>query len=255
MLHTNNLKVFIQKTPVLEDLSFNIDQGTFTGIIGPNGSGKTSLLRAISGVLSYTGELQLAEQEISTWSRSKRARYLSVVQQNPSIQFDFTVLDFILLGRLPHKGWLERTTSEDQKHAQEIIESLQLGAFKNRLITSLSGGERQRVLLAQSLIQGPSLLLLDEPTTHLDIYHQLDFMKHLESLTKRGTTVLAVFHDLSLANQYTDHLLVLNQGEQIAFGKTRDVLTPELIEDVFKINVQLHTDDQNHTYIHYQHTT
>ena len=186
--------------------------------------------------------------------RLERARQVAVVQQNASIQFDFTVFDFILLGRLPHKKWLERTGPTDYEVVERVIDDLQLKPLKKRLITSLSGGERQRVLLAQSIVQESDILLLDEPTTHLDMFHQLDFMKHIQALTAEGKTVIAVFHDLTLASRFTDNALILHKGKQVAFGKTEQVITPELVRDVFRIEIELHRDTHNQTHIHYKQT-
>ena len=254
MLQSKNLQVFINRIPILQKLAFSIPSGSCTGILGPNGSGKTTLLRAISGSLPHRGDLTYNNTEVSHWTRTERARNVAVVQQGVSVQFDFTVLDFILLGRIPHKKWLEKTTDHDYSVVENIIDELQLTPFKDRLVTSLSGGERQRVLLAQSLVQEPAILLLDEPTTHLDMFHQLDLMKHIHKLKVLGKTVIVVFHDLSLASRFTDNVLILKNGRQVAFGETSEVLSKQLIEDVFRIKVELHVDDLSQTHIHYKQT-
>ena len=208
----------------------------------------------MSGSLDYTGNLTINNKEVSRCTRSERARNIAVVQQGVSVQFDFKVLDFILLGRIPHKNWLDRTHDHDYTIVEDIIEELQLTPFKERLVTTLSGGERQRVLLAQSLVQEPAVLLLDEPTTHLDMFHQLDLMKHIHRLKVQGKTIIAVFHDLSLASRFTDNVLILNKGNQVAFGATSQTLSKQLIEDVFRIEVELHVDELNQTHIHYKQT-
>ena len=251
-MSAKNLGVSIGDKEILFDLNFEIPRGILTGILGPNGSGKTTLLRSVSGLIPYDGVLLLEGKPISEWKSRDRARRISVVQQVPSIHFDFTVLDYILLGRMPHKRWLERSTPEDKELVHELLTELNLYALKDRTLPTLSGGERQRVLLAQALAQKPSLLLLDEPTTHLDIYYKLDLLKHIRAIVDRGTSVLAVFHDLTLAAQFSELLLILDRGKQIAFGDTEKTLTPEMIQNVFRIDSEIFRDDQQRPHIHYR---
>ena len=226
----------------------------FLGILGPNGSGKSTLLRAISGILPYEGDLTFKQKAISEWSNRKLAAQLAVVKQNAAFHFDFTVLDFILLGRLPHKGWLENISKEDHALSDQLLTRLQLHPLKDRLITTLSGGERQRVLLAQSLIQQPEVLILDEPTANLDIYYQFDFLNHLKKLVDDGLTVISVFHDIAMAAHFADHILVIKDGGQVIFGPSNEVVTTPLLENVFKVKSKITRDPKDQLLIQYLHT-
>ena len=254
VLHADSLSVSIKGLPILDGISFNIETGSWVGIIGPNGSGKTTLIRALSGIIPFEGLLTFKGKSISSWSRQDLAAQMAVLQQNQSIHFDFTVLDFVLLGRLPHKGWLQGVSLKDQELVEEILHDLNLHAFKDRSITSLSGGERQRVLLAQALTQTPELLLLDEPTANLDIYYQIELLNQVQKLVKDGLTVIAVFHDLQLAMRYADKILVLHKGKQVNFGPGETVITPELLQSVFLIDSRINRDSNNQVYIQYLNT-
>ena len=245
MLTARSLCVRIRKTHILRHLEFDIPDGSFVGVLGPNGSGKTTLLRSIAGSVSYSGQLTYREQELSTWPRKERARHIAVVQQNPSIHFDFTVLDFVRLGLLPTHAWLQHSDKTAASHVDEILATYNLEALQDRLLPTLSGGELQRVLLAQALIKKPSLLLLDEPVNHLDVYYQYDVLSRIRMLANQGYTILVVFHDLSLAAQFSDLLLILNQGTQVAFGSPQRVLTKTLIRDTFRMNADLSLDASN----------
>ena len=254
LLQAHSVFVKIKEIPILDRLSFEVNSGSLVGILGPNGSGKTTLIRAISGTLPFNGNLTFKKKPLSSWNRRQLAAQIAVVQQNQRIYFDFTVLDFVLLGRLPHKGWLEHVSHRDREIVDTILAHLKLESLKNRLITNLSGGERQRVLLAQALSQAPELLLLDEPTANLDIYYQLAFLNQIRTLVENGLTVLAVFHDLGLALKYADQILVLKNGHQVAFGPTKTVITPKLIQDVFLVESAIVQDANDYTHIQYLNT-
>ncbi len=251
MLLARDLNVSIEQNHILKDLNVDAPNGCCLGVIGPNGSGKTTLLRAISGLLPYSGSLKLEGRSLDAWSRQARARAIAVVQQSSFIQFDFSIFDFVLLGRMPHNSWLDRTSREDERRVHTLLQDLHLGHLHHRSLATLSGGERQRVFLAQALIQDPRLLLLDEPTTHLDVYHQFDILSRIRSMVEKGLTVIAVFHDLSLAARFSDRILVLDQGRQITFGSPVDVLNPALVRDVFRMDAHIHTDAEGCVHFHY----
>ena len=242
ILEADQLNVALDHTPILHNLSFHINRGAWVGLLGPNGSGKTTLLRALSGYLEYRGTLRLFDRPVRDWKPAALARRLAFVRQSPSLTFNFTVEQLILLGRAPHKGWLESYSSQDHRLAREALARVALDGFADRPVLSLSGGERQRVFLAQALVQEAELLLLDEPMAHLDVHYQFAFMDQLRELIDEGRTALAVFHDLELAARYADWLLVLNeQGQLAAQGPPRRVLTAELIRDVFRMQAQVKT--------------
>jgi iron complex transport system ATP-binding protein len=224
---------------ILHDLAFSVERGTWVGIVGPNGSGKTTLLRAIAGLLPYGGSLLLDGREVAEWSVRERARRLAFVRQTQPLAFDFSVMDFVLLGRAPHHGWLEPLSGMDRSLAMEALREMGLVGFEERSITAMSGGEQQRVRLAQALVQDAPVLLLDEPTAHLDVHHQLDLMGRIAALAAGGRTILSALHDLPLAARYVDRLLVLDAGHVAADGVPADVITSDLLRAVFRVEAKV----------------
>lgn len=225
----------------LEDISFEVNEGDFFGIIGPNGSGKTTLLRCITKVLRpKVGAVLLDENSVSDMDREKIAKNIGVVPQNSPLTFPFTVLDIVLMGRTPHFGRFARETKKDLKIAKKAMKLTNVAHFADRTINELSGGESQRVIIAKALTQEPKVLLLDEPTLHLDINHQLEILKLIRGLNEREKlTVIAVFHDLNLAARFCDKLLLLNSGKIHSIGSVEDVLTPKNIKIVYQVDVQI----------------
>ena len=252
LITAHRLRVALDGTTILHDLDFAVETGTWVGLLGPNGSGKTTLLRALSGLLPYQGTLTLAERPVHTWKAQALARQLAFVRQATPLSFDFAVDEVVLLGRSPHKGWLERYTREDRERVERALKRVDMDGFARRSVLSLSGGERQRVFLAQALVQESDLLLLDEPTNHLDVHHQFEFLNLVRELVEAGRTVVAVFHDLELAARYADHLLVLDQGCLAAAGPPRSVLTETLLASVFRMQARLDTMDDGRLRIYYQ---
>lgn len=232
------LQVALGATPILRDVSFEIAEGHWVALVGPNGSGKTTLLRTLAGLLPYRGRLVLGGTPVRDWTPRDLARRLAFVRQSPSLEFDFTVEEFVLLGRSPHHGWLEGFSRADREHIRTALDTADLSDFAARSVGALSGGEQQRVLLAQALAQEADILLLDEPTAHLDVHHQFDGMDRVAALAPRRT-VVAAFHDLAFAARYADRLLVLDRGRLVAEGSPRAVLTPDLIRSVFRMEAEL----------------
>lgn len=224
---------------ILKDVSFDVSAGDWIGLLGPNGSGKTTLLRALGGHLPFEGRIELMGRPLDDWGIQERARCLAFVRQAPSLTFDFTVEDLVLLGRAPHRGWLDSYQRSDRERVREALSQVDLEGFSSRSVLSLSGGEMQRVFLAQALVQEADLLLLDEPTAHLDVHYQFSFMERVEAQVTEGRTVLAVFHDLELAARYADRLLVLDEGELWAQGPPASVLTADCIAEVFGMRARI----------------
>ena len=251
MLEARGLSVARGTQTILHNLSFAIASGTLTGLIGPNGSGKTTLLRTISGYWPYQGSIQLSKREIARWSSRALARRLAVVRQAPRLSFDFSVAEIVLLGLLPHKAILQGYSKEDRGRMSKVLAKLELDGFASRQMHALSGGEQQRVYLAQALLQDADLLLLDEPTTHLDVHSQYNFLNAARELTRQGRTVLVVFHDLELAARFADNLLVLDEGHLVATGPANTVLSESLIKDVFQMRANLYTNDHGQLGITY----
>lgn len=233
LLSVDDLHVTLDENEILSSVDFDIEAGTWVGLLGPNGSGKTTLLRAIGAHIPFDGEISLDGRSVDTWGPQERARRLAFVRQAPSLTFDFTVEELVLLGRAPHRGWLQQYRTDDRQLVRQALSMVDLEGFAGRSVLSLSGGEMQRVFLAQALVQESDLLLLDEPTSHLDVHYQFTFMEQVQALVERGRTVLAVFHDLELAARYADRLLVLDRGALVSRGAPGSVLTRQCIATVF----------------------
>jgi len=247
----DRLNVSLDGKAILRELGFTVEAGMWVGLLGPNGSGKTTLLRTLGGLLPYTGTLTLFDRPVHAWKPRELARRLAFVRQATTLSFDFTVEELVLLGRAPHKGWLDVDTRADRERVRAALAQVDLAGFESRSMLSLSGGEQQRVLLAQALVQEAEILLLDEPTAHLDVHHQFEFIDHVHGLVKAGRTVVAAFHDLELAARFADQLLVLDRGRLAAAGPPRDVLTEALLASVFRMKARLELSDDDIPRIHY----
>ncbi|MEF8866200.1 MAG: ABC transporter ATP-binding protein [Salinibacter sp.] len=240
LLSVDRLSVALDGHTILRDVSFEVAAGQWAGILGPNGAGKTTLLRAIGGHIPFDGEIRLSGTPVDAMSVDERARALAVVRQARSLTFDFTVEEFVLLGRAPHRGWIQAYRSADRARVREALARVDLDDFGGRSVLSLSGGEMQRVFLAQALVQEADALLLDEPTAHLDVHYQFSFMNQVRAqVEEAGRTVLAVGHDLELAARYADRLLLIEDGALRAQGAPESVLTPERVASVFGMRVAL----------------
>ena len=240
MLKITDLTCGYGKRIVLHGVSFTIKQGEFMGVIGPNGSGKTTLLRAISGFLPLTtGTISLEGRETHHMGRRSLARKVAVVTQAPDDTPPFSVEEFVLLGRIPHWRSLQLLeTKRDVEIAERTMEMTGIGHLKERGMGELSGGERQLVFVARALVQEPHLLLLDEPTAHLDIGHQVQIMDLLRELNREGSlTIIVVLHDLTLAGLSCERLVLLNEGRLRTIGPPQTVLTKGVIEEVYQTQV------------------
>jgi len=237
-LDVQNMDCFYGDRQVLRKINLSIQKGDFMGIIGPNGSGKSTFLKVISRTLKpKSGVVYLDGEDIQRLEYHFIARNLAVVPQETSIAFAFTALEIVLMGRSPYLGRFESEGYDDLSIAKVAMEKTNTWHLAERPITSLSGGEKQRVIIAQALAQEPRILLMDEPTSHLDINHQLEIMDLVKSLNKDGLTVISVFHDLNMAAQYCQSLVLLNQGKIDVLGPPEEVLTVENIKRVFNADV------------------
>ena len=224
---------------VLRGATFSIPTGSFLGIIGPNGSGKTTMLKLISRLLKPEGGcIFLGDRALEDFGHKELARTMAVVAQDTTAAYQFTVEDVVLMGRAPYIGRFQAETAEDYKIVHHALEVTGCFHLRHRAITELSGGERQRVMIARALAQEPKVLLLDEPTSHLDIGYQqeiLDLVKKLSTVD--GLTVVAVLHDLNLAAYYCQELVLLHQGKIKAWGLPHEVITAENIAEVYGTRV------------------
>ncbi len=220
----------------LSDINFEIPKGSFAGIIGPNGSGKTTLFRAITGILPLkSGQILLSGKNLKAFSLRQRAQNIAIVSQFIEAG-DMSVEDYVLMGRIPyHNRFNFFETDEDFAIARKYMELTDTWRFKDQLMSELSGGEQQLAGIARALTQQPELLLLDEPTSHLDITHQVHILNVLQQLNQEtGLSVLMVIHDLNLASEYCDRLILVNQGRIHTQGVPEEVLTFRNIEDVYQ---------------------
>lgn len=224
---------------VLQGVSFEILPGEFLSVIGPNGSGKTTLLRLLYGQLSpLEGVIYLNGTPISNISRRNLSQTIAVVSQMPRFHFELTALELVLMGRSPHMGLLAFEGKEDLEIARQAMALTDVSDFKDRNIFSLSGGELQRVVIARALAQKPQAMLLDEPTSYLDIKHQINICQLLKRMNKdQGITIVAVFHDINLASYFSDRVMVMKEGRIHGIGTPEDVITKETLELVYDCHV------------------
>ena len=228
---------------LLDGVSLLVDKGEMVGLIGPNGAGKSTLLRAISGILRYQdGSVVLEGKDITNMTVKDVAAGLALVPQIAPYTHGFTSMELVLMGRYPHLGRFQVEGNSDEKIAREAMVMTETDRFADRTLDTLSGGERQRVFVARALAQQPRILLLDEPTSNLDVLHQLMVLDLVRQLVDEGLTAVAAFHDLSMAARYCDKLVVMAGGKVIATGPPEEVLNPELIETVFKVKAAVYQD-------------
>jgi iron complex transport system ATP-binding protein len=242
IIHARDLCVSLGEKQILHDLTFDVRTGRFVGLLGPNGSGKTTLLRTLGGLLPYHGVLHFAGSNLREWKPRHLAQRVAFVRQSVALSFDFSVSELILLGRSPYTRWLADYAEIDRQQMKEALAHTDLVGFESRSVLSLSGGELQRVFLAQALVQESDVLLLDEPTAHLDVHYQFEFMDLVRDLIAGGRTVISVFHDLEMAARYADDVLILRDGLLAATGPPIEVLSEELIARVFRMDARIGGD-------------
>ncbi len=225
--------------PALQGVSLVVPRGAFLGLIGPNAAGKSTLLKILAHTLKpRRGVVLFNGKELDTISRRSFAQKVSVVPQQATVGFPFSVYEVVMMGRHPHLGRFARESKRDFALVREAMEAANCWHLRDRSILEISGGERQRVILARALAQEPEVILLDEPTTHLDLTAQLEILGVLKNLnTSQGLTVLAVFHDLNLAAQFSDQMILLQEGKIFAAGSPESVLTTDKIRTVYRTDV------------------
>jgi iron complex transport system ATP-binding protein len=224
---------------VLNGLTFSVTGGSFTGIIGPNGSGKSTLLKSLSRVLKpVKGSVLLDDDDLYRLDTREVAKKMAVVPQETAVNFSFMVKDIVLMGRSPHLSRFQSEGEKDFEAARQAMELTDTLHLADRLITAVSGGERQRVIIAKALAQDPKIILLDEPTSHLDINHQIEILSLLKRLNmENNLTIIAVFHDLNLAAQYCDSIILMKSGSIFTVGEPAEVLTADNIKEVYGASV------------------
>lgn len=240
-LRADRIDAGYQARLVLSQLEIDVADGEIIALVGPNGSGKSTLLRALGRILKpRAGAVYLDGRAISELSTRDVAREMAILPQGPTLTNDMTVLELVWMGRSPHQGIFALPGTADRDAVQSAIEETGVGDMKGRSVASLSGGERQRVWIAMALAQQPRVLLLDEPTTFLDLNHQLEVLDLVRYLNQvHGITVVMVLHDLNQAARYAHRLVVLNEGRVVCHGRPADVLTPDTLREVFGVEASI----------------
>jgi iron complex transport system ATP-binding protein len=238
-----HITVAVDGKRIVDDVSFSVERGEWVSVLGPNGAGKSTLLRVLAGVARWTGAATLDGRNVSSLRRREAARLVALVPQVPVIPREMSVSEYVLLGRTPHMGVLAREGAADLRATMQALARLQLDELAERRLGSLSGGELQRAVIARALAQAAPILLLDEPTTALDIGHQQHVLELVDELRREGgLTVIAAMHDLTLAAQYGERVVLLDGGRMIADGTARDVLTSSRLSSLYGARVRVLDD-------------
>lgn len=241
-IRASGVTVDLGGAPILRGVDLHVEPGEFVGLIGPNGSGKSTFLKTLYRALRPSGGAVLLRGEpLGDMTPKQSARRLAALPQTSSMEFDFTVRDVVMMGRAPHKRMFEADSADDYAIAERALDEVGLAGFATRKFRTLSGGEKQRVLIARAIAQEPSMLVLDEPTNHLDVKYQIQLMELVSGL---DMTVLAAMHDLNIAARYCDRIYVLSGGAVVASGTPEEVLTPQLIGEVFGVRAKVFREEE-----------
>ncbi len=243
MIDLADVGVELGGTPILADVSLSVDEGEFLALVGPNGAGKTTLLRTCNGLLEpSTGRVTVAGADVTGLSARELGRRVATVPQETSLAFEFDVEDVVAMGRTPHRSRFATVTAADREAVAAALERTETARFAGRSVDVLSGGERQRVVLARALAQEAPVLLLDEPTSSLDVNHQVRTLSMARELADEGKTVVAAIHDLELAARFCDSVALLSDGRLLEYGPPEEVLTAEHLEVAFDVRVAVTTN-------------
>jgi len=240
-VQVSHVSVRAGSTTLINDVTLDIEPGTWCTIIGPNGAGKTTLVETIAGLRTMTtGTVTIAGKSIGALNERERARLVSLVVQHPEVPAGMTVRDYVALGRVAFHGVLRAPGVEDRRAVHEILERLSLHSFAERDVVTLSGGERQRMVLARALAQSTMLMVLDEPTSGLDLRHQMELLELLKKeVYECGLTVVATLHDLTLAGQFADRLVLLADGKVVLDGPARDVIRSDELGEHYGMRLRV----------------
>ncbi len=248
----DDLRVRFGQAEILRGLSLTFGEAALIAIVGPNGAGKSTMMSVLSGVLNpYEGSCRFRGREVSAWNKRQFAKQMSFVPQTVRLEFPFTAEQVVYMGRTPYCNGLFESPN-DGKVVRRAMETTDSWQFADRDFRALSGGERQRVVLAGALAQEPEVLLLDEPTSYLDLKHQVRTYDLLRRLAREGLTVLAVTHDLNLAASYADRIVVLSNGAVAADGTVEEVLREKLLHDVFEVRAEIREGPRGRPWVFYE---
>ena len=236
-LNIENLSLTLSDTPVVKAVSFEAKAGEFVALIGPNGAGKTTIIKAIAGLARYSGIIHIDKQEVKTMPAVMRGQILSYIPQGHDVHWPMCVKDIVRLGRLPFGAVSSLEDPDDEAIVLKALQLTDLEEFSERRFDQLSGGEKSRVMIARALATKASILLADEPTAALDPYNQLYMLELLKSQVKQGKCVIAVLHDITLAAQFADKIILLDNGKVVSCGPAANVLTLENMRNVYQVEV------------------
>ncbi len=240
MLKIESLSVYYGARHILHNITLNVQSGEVLALIGPNGAGKSTLVRAVSGVIPYTGHVRTNGDDFVSLTTLQRARMVATVPQAVAMPPAYTVWETVLFGRTPYLGFLGQPSTKDEEIARQSLQRVSALPFADRRVGELSGGEQQRILLARALCQSTPILLLDEPTAHLDLQYQVSLLELVTELAHEDhLAVLIALHDLNLAAHYADRIALMVAGSIKAMGKPKEVLQPELIAEAYCLPVQV----------------
>lgn len=244
MININNLSLsYDGTTTIINELNLDIEMGTVTALVGANGCGKSTLLRGISRLLKPAkGAVYLDGQQVHSMKARDLAKQLGILPQSPTAPEGLTVHELVAQGRYPHQNWFQQWSLEDERIVNEALATTDLESFAGRPVDTLSGGQRQRAWIAMALAQQTDILLLDEPTTYLDMAYQVDVLELLAELNDKGRTIILVLHDLNQAARYADTIVALRDGSILAQGTPKQVMTSEQIQAVFDLETHVITD-------------
>jgi iron complex transport system ATP-binding protein len=241
-IKAKGIDFYYNSTQVIHNLSMLLRQGEFLGIIGPNGAGKSTLLRLLCGILRpKEGEIELFGTAMSAQSHKTIARQIAFVPQETHFTLNFTVEDIVRMGRYPYKRPFEREDQQDRTAIEDALEAADVAGLRARTINSLSSGERQLVVVARALAQSPKVMLLDEPTSHLDLHHQCTIMALLEKFNNKGISIAIVHHDLNLASLYCKNLILMRGGRVYAEGAPADLINKKILKEIYGTDVTIVT--------------
>jgi len=250
ILSVRNISYEIENTKLIHDITLDIPKGSFVGIIGPNGSGKSTLLKTIYRAHQASeGCIYLNGHEMNHMTNKEMARQMAVVSQENAINFDFSVMEIMMIGRYANRSFLSKNEADDQNICEDALASVDMLEFKNRSFLSLSGGEKQKVLIASAFSRKPELIVMDEPTNHLDVGYQfliLDLMKN-----QKDRTIFTSIHDMNMAMQYCDEIIAIKDGKVYCVGTPQEVLTPENLKELFHVKAEILEIPGQRPYIRY----
>ena len=241
MLRIEDLSLSYGDKPVVQNLNLRVKKGQVVSIIGPNASGKSSILKSIAGIIKpVSGKIFIEEKDISKMDSKKLAQKVSILLQQNKTLDDMSIEELVYFGRYPHKKWFEGFEASDKKIIEEVMKFTNTFALRDKTLETLSGGERQRAWIAMALAQEPDILLFDEPTTYLDLAHQIEFLELVNRLNKEtGVTVVLVLHDLNQAARYGNYLFAMKEGKIFAQGSPEEVLNPQNILSIYNIEAKI----------------